>query len=117
MPANTISSFYLNFFLANAFIVIKKTNSIFRIRILETLHTETAIVFLLNFVKQFFSFLQEFNMSNLVIGWVGIAVAVLFFGSNFIPIKKYETGDGMFFQFVVCTGRIWIWIWIWICLL
>ena len=43
-------------------------------------------------------------MSNLLIGWVGIAIAVLYFGSNFIPIKKYETGDGMFFQFVVCPG-------------
>lgn len=43
-------------------------------------------------------------MNNLAIGWIGVAVAVLFFGSNFIPIKKYETGDGMFFQFVVCTG-------------
>lgn len=45
-------------------------------------------------------------MSNLAVGWTGIVIAVLFFGSNFIPIKKYETGDGMFFQFVVCTGKV-----------
>jgi hypothetical protein len=31
---------------------------------------------------------------------------VLFFGSNFIPVKRYarETGDGMFFQWVMCTA-------------
>lgn len=27
-------------------------------------------------------------------GFIGATVAVLFFGSNFIPVKKYETGDG-----------------------
>ena len=43
-------------------------------------------------------------MNQALIGYLGIATAVFFFGSNFIPIKKYETGDGMFFQFVVCMG-------------
>ena len=43
-------------------------------------------------------------MANSTVGYIGIAFAVLFFGSNFIPIKKFETGDGMMFQFVVCTG-------------
>lgn len=47
-----------------------------------------------------------FMMNNSVLGYIGVAVAVLFFGSNFIPIKKYETGDGVFFQFVVCMGTI-----------
>ena len=47
-----------------------------------------------------------FMMNNSIIGYIGVAVAVLFFGSNFIPIKKYETGDGVFFQFVVCMGTI-----------
>lgn len=31
-------------------------------------------------------------------------VAVIFFGSNFVPVKKYETSDGVFFQFVMCLG-------------
>ena len=31
-------------------------------------------------------------------------IAVLFFGSNFVPVKKYETSDGVFFQFVMCLG-------------
>lgn len=58
-----------------------------------------------------FFFLQNIanlNMSEMVIGWIAVAIAVLFFGSNFIPIKKFETGDGMFFQFVVCIGRYYI---------
>lgn len=31
-------------------------------------------------------------------------VAVVFFGSNFVPVKKYETSDGMFFQWVLCSA-------------
>ena len=29
------------------------------------------------------------------------------FGTNFIPIKQFKTGDGVFFNFVLCTG-IWV---------
>jgi len=29
-------------------------------------------------------------------GYVGAVIAVVFFGSNFIPVKKFETGDGKF---------------------
>lgn len=28
------------------------------------------------------------------VGYIGAIVAILFFGSNFVPVKKYETGDG-----------------------
>ena len=28
------------------------------------------------------------------VGWVGVVIAVVFFGSNFIPVKKFDTGDG-----------------------
>ena len=31
-------------------------------------------------------------------GYVGAVVAVIFFGSNFVPVKKFETGDGK-----ICT--------------
>ena len=61
------------------------------------------------------------------VGWIGVAIAVVFFGSNFIPVKKFDTGDGnassqtlsllislppsfspgMFFQWVLCIG-IWL---------
>jgi len=32
------------------------------------------------------------------IGYVCAALAVVLFGSNFIPVKQYEAGDGVFFQ-------------------
>jgi len=41
------------------------------------------------------------------LGYIAAAVAVLCFGSNFVPVKKFETGDGMFFQWILCTG-IWL---------
>lgn len=40
-------------------------------------------------------------------GFTGCLIASLFFGSNFLPVKKYSAGDGFFFQFVCCIA-IWI---------
>ncbi len=31
-------------------------------------------------------------------------IAVVFFGSNFVPVKTVETGDGVFFSWVLCSG-------------
>lgn len=28
------------------------------------------------------------------LGYIGAIIAVVFFGSNFVPVKKYETGEG-----------------------
>lgn len=42
--------------------------------------------------------------------WMGLAavfVASLGFGSNFVPVKKFETGDGMFFQWILCSA-VWV---------
>ncbi|XP_003391932.1 PREDICTED: transmembrane protein 144-like [Amphimedon queenslandica] len=44
---------------------------------------------------------------NTVIGFGCALIAILGFGSNFIPVKKFDTGDGMFFQWVLCIG-IWL---------
>jgi len=44
--------------------------------------------------------------TDLLEGFICAAIAVLCFGSNFVPVKKYETGDGMFFQWVLCSA-IW----------
>ena len=41
------------------------------------------------------------------LGYVCCGVAALFFGSNFAPVKRYDTGDGFFFQWVMCFG-VWI---------
>lgn len=32
------------------------------------------------------------------VGFIAAAVAVFFFSSNFLPVKKFETGDGIKFQ-------------------
>uniref|UniRef100_A0A803KF92 Transmembrane protein 144 n=3 Tax=Xenopus tropicalis TaxID=8364 RepID=A0A803KF92_XENTR len=74
-----------------------------------------------------FCFFQEniqegsFNMENLItaannanstsaeltIGFISSAVSVVLYGSNFVPVKKFDTGDGMFFQWILCAS-IWI---------
>lgn len=38
------------------------------------------------------------------LGFIGVALAAVGFGSNFVVIKKYDPGDGMFFQFCECVG-------------
>lgn len=38
------------------------------------------------------------------VGYICCLIAVIFYGSNFVPVKKYSTGDGMFFQWVLCSG-------------
>ncbi|KAM5159340.1 transmembrane protein 144 isoform 2-T2 [Callospermophilus lateralis] len=47
------------------------------------------------------------NGTDLAIGYLSSSVAVLLFGSNFVPLKKYDTGDGMFLQWVLCAA-IWL---------
>jgi glucose uptake protein GlcU len=39
--------------------------------------------------------------------YLAIILAVLIFGTNFIPVKKIATGDGLFFQLIVCV-HIWL---------
>ncbi|XP_048402891.1 transmembrane protein 144-like isoform X5 [Stegostoma tigrinum] len=34
------------------------------------------------------------NENHLELGFIACAVAVVFFGSNFVPVKKFDTGDG-----------------------
>lgn len=38
------------------------------------------------------------------IGFVGVLISVLGFGSNFVPLKRIEIGDGVFFQFIMCNA-------------
>ncbi|XP_017512149.2 transmembrane protein 144 isoform X3 [Manis javanica] len=47
------------------------------------------------------------NGTDLTIGFFSSSVAVLLYGSNFVPLKKYDTGDGMFLQWVLCAS-IWL---------
>ncbi len=39
-------------------------------------------------------------------GYITLAIAIIFYGSFLLPVKKYKTGDGMFFQLILCLG-IW----------
>ncbi|XP_061440381.1 transmembrane protein 144 isoform X1 [Rhineura floridana] len=47
------------------------------------------------------------NVTDLTIGFSSSAIAVILFGTNFVPVKKFDTGDGMFFQWILCAA-IWI---------
>jgi glucose uptake protein GlcU len=40
-------------------------------------------------------------------GFLFISLSVCLFGTNFIPVKQYKTGDGVFFNLSMCTG-IWV---------
>eukprot|EP01084_Bolivina_argentea_P158435 275990_1 len=40
-------------------------------------------------------------------GFIAAAIAVFGFGSNFIPCKHYDMGDGFFFNVIMCLG-IWM---------
>ncbi|KAM6976918.1 LOW QUALITY PROTEIN: transmembrane protein 144-like [Aplochiton taeniatus] len=44
------------------------------------------------------------NSTQLTYGYVSCGVAVFFYGSNFVPVKKIHTGDGLFFQWVLCAA-------------
>ncbi|KAM8970639.1 LOW QUALITY PROTEIN: transmembrane protein 144 [Sarcophilus harrisii] len=45
------------------------------------------------------------NGTDLIVGFIS-DVAVILFGSNFVPVKKFDTGDGMFLQWILCAA-IW----------
>ncbi|XP_074505254.1 transmembrane protein 144b isoform X1 [Sebastes fasciatus] len=47
------------------------------------------------------------NMTHFLYGITANTIAVLLYGSNFVPIKRIEAGDGMFFQWVYCAS-IWV---------
>uniref|UniRef100_A0A8C2XH46 Transmembrane protein 144 n=1 Tax=Cyclopterus lumpus TaxID=8103 RepID=A0A8C2XH46_CYCLU len=46
------------------------------------------------------------NATHLAYGIAANVLAALLYGSNFVPVKRIETGDGMFFQWVYCAS-IW----------
>lgn len=47
------------------------------------------------------------NVTHLVYGVSANAFAVLLYGSNYVPVKRIEVGDGMFFHWVSCSA-IWL---------
>ncbi|XP_010741217.2 transmembrane protein 144b isoform X1 [Larimichthys crocea] len=51
--------------------------------------------------------LNSTNMTHFAYGIAANLVAVLLYGSNIVPVKRIEMGDGMFFQWVSCAA-IWV---------
>ncbi|XP_017205627.2 transmembrane protein 144 isoform X3 [Oryctolagus cuniculus] len=47
------------------------------------------------------------NGTDPAIGYICSSIAILLFGSNFVPLKKCDTGDGMFLQWILCAA-IWL---------
>ncbi|OQS00567.1 hypothetical protein ACHHYP_03385 [Achlya hypogyna] len=43
-------------------------------------------------------------MTNPALGCLGVALAVIFFGTTYVPAKQYPTYDGMVFQWYMCSG-------------
>ncbi|XP_033112663.1 transmembrane protein 144-like [Anneissia japonica] len=39
-----------------------------------------------------------------IIGYIASTIAVVFFGANLVPVKKADTGDGMFYQWIACSS-------------
>ncbi|VDK69546.1 unnamed protein product [Dibothriocephalus latus] len=44
------------------------------------------------------------GMNSPTAGWVAIVIAALGFGTNYLPVKKFKMGDGMFFQWIMCNA-------------
>ncbi|KAM7140616.1 LOW QUALITY PROTEIN: transmembrane protein 144 [Molossus nigricans] len=47
------------------------------------------------------------NETDLTLGFLSASLAIILFGSNYVPLTKCETGDGMFLQWVLCAA-IWL---------
>ncbi|XP_020773279.1 transmembrane protein 144b isoform X5 [Boleophthalmus pectinirostris] len=47
------------------------------------------------------------NVTHFVYGVSANVVAVLLYGTNYVPVKRIEMGDGMFFHWVSCSA-IWL---------
>lgn len=48
--------------------------------------------------------MSNITTSEEVLGYIGAAVASVFFGSNYIPTKNYPTGDGITFVWMFSSG-------------
>ena len=50
------------------------------------------------------SSVEESTGGNLALGFGACAVAILCFGSSYVPAKKFHSGDGFFYQWVMCCA-------------
>ena len=52
------------------------------------------------------STLKHVESGPVYLGYIALLITVVGWGSMYVPIKKFQTGDGLFFQVFVCLG-IW----------
>jgi hypothetical protein len=45
-------------------------------------------------------------VDDTTLGYIGVSIAVIFFGSYAVPVKLIKTGDGVFFQWVSDLSQI-----------
>ena len=43
-----------------------------------------------------------------ILDYLCLLIASVGYGGYLLPVKHFDTGDGFFFQFVLCTG-LWLW--------
>lgn len=43
-------------------------------------------------------------MNNTLIGLLACGVSSLFFGSMFVPVRRFNPGDGIVVQFIMCSA-------------
>ncbi|XP_037531517.1 transmembrane protein 144b [Nematolebias whitei] len=55
----------------------------------------------------FLSNSTNLNITNFAYGLTANMAAVVLYGSTFVPVKRIETGDGMFYHWVSCAS-IWV---------
>lgn len=48
------------------------------------------------------------NLNTPAAGWIAIVICSICFGTNLIPVKKFKMGDGMAFQWLMCTGILFV---------
>ncbi|CDS42474.1 transmembrane protein 144 [Echinococcus multilocularis] len=44
------------------------------------------------------------SMTSPTFGYIAIVVCAVCFGTNYLPVKKFTMGDGMFFQWMMCNA-------------
>nr|CDS27226.2 transmembrane protein 144 [Hymenolepis microstoma] len=44
------------------------------------------------------------SLTSPIFGYIAIVVCAVGFGTNYLPVKKFNMGDGMFFQWMMCNA-------------
>uniref|UniRef100_A0A3Q3A8Q7 Transmembrane protein 144b n=2 Tax=Kryptolebias marmoratus TaxID=37003 RepID=A0A3Q3A8Q7_KRYMA len=57
--------------------------------------------------EEFDLYSNSTNITNFAYGLAANMIAVVLYGSTFVPVKRIETGDGMFYHWVSCAS-IWV---------